>query len=155
MDFSENIDYSDLIGQWCNIDLQNWDSGYYKVIIVAQNETFLMFFQAGRKSSLKLGVVRTEYIDNVHSIQLSTKKLNRFPIIPKVNLHENENPFERFLEKICDIQLHGKSLTHVILSNDGYQKSEVLLVDENRMKIKDGKSVAIIKCGDIAGIVES
>ncbi|WP_416387459.1 helix-turn-helix domain-containing protein [Claveliimonas bilis] len=33
----QSIDYSRFIGAWCNIDLKNWDSGYYMAAIIGQS----------------------------------------------------------------------------------------------------------------------
>ena len=33
----QSSDYSRFIGAWCNIDLKNWDSGYYMAAIIGQS----------------------------------------------------------------------------------------------------------------------
>ena len=51
----QSIDYSSFIGAWCNIDLKNWDSGYYMAAIIGQDNQYIYFYQTDRSKNLKCG----------------------------------------------------------------------------------------------------
>lgn len=149
-----NIDYSNFFGNWCNIDLKNWDSGYYMAAVVGQDENYLRFYQVDKKKNLNYGIVLKCHIDTVTRLEISKRKLLSLPV-----LHDTtppiRDPYEPLIGKTCDIQIHAPNLSTFILSTDGYQKAIVTSIDNNSVQIKDNGTAVILNKGDIVGIVES
>ncbi|MFG6378089.1 MAG: helix-turn-helix domain-containing protein [Lachnospiraceae bacterium] len=150
----QGIDYSRFIGMWCNIDLKNWDSGYYTVAIIGQDNQYLYFYQADRNKSLKYGIVLKQHIDTVTSLDLGRKKQSSFPVLPDT-MPSICDPFKPLLDKICTIQMHSPNFVTFVFSTDGYQKVIVSSITTDSIQIKDNNSVVIINKKDIVGIVES
>lgn len=150
----QEIDYGDCIGHWCNIELKNWDSGYYQAAITAQDKKYLYFYLMDKKRALKPGVLLKEHIDAVTVLDMNGKKLQKLPEIQNLPMDFND-PFTLFIDKECDIQIHSPSLSSFIFSADGYQKSIVTFVGDSTIKIKKGKNSVIVKKSEIVGIVES
>lgn len=78
----QSIDYSSFIGAWCNIDLKNWDSGYYMAAIIGQDNQYIYFYQTDRSKNLKYGIVLKQHIDTVTKLELGIKKQNLLPVLP-------------------------------------------------------------------------
>ena len=153
-DLVQSIDYSSFIGAWCNIDLKNWDSGYYMAAIIGQDNQYIYFYQTDRSKKLKYGIVLKQHIDTVTKLELSIKKQNSLPVLPDT-ISLFCDPFDPLLDKICTIQMHSPNLATFILSVDGYQKVMVTSVSDNSIQIKDNSLSVILHKKDIAGIVES
>lgn len=150
----QNIDYNRFIGSWCNIDLKNWDSGYYMAVIIGEDNQYLYFYQTDRNKELKYGIVLKQYIDAVTKLKLSVKKQNLLLALPDA-MPQMSDPFKPLLDKVCTIQMHSANLVTFILSTDEYQKVLVTSSDTNSIQIEDNNSVVILAKKDIAGIVES
>lgn len=150
----QSIDYSRFIGAWCNIDLKNWDSGYYMAAIIGQDNQYICFYQTDRSKSLKYGIVLKQYIDTVTKLDLGRRKQNSLPVLP-ATITPICDPFKPLLGKTCTIQMHSPNLATFILSTDGYQKVMVTSITADSIQIKDNNSVVILKKRDIVGIVES
>lgn len=150
----QSIDYSSFIGAWCNIDLKNWDSGYYMAAIIGQDNQYIYFYQTDRSKNLKYGIVLKQHIDTVTKLELGIKKQNLLPILPDT-MPSICDPFKPLLDKICTIQMHSPNLATFILSTDGYQKVIVTSISADNIQIKDNNSVVILNKRDIVGIVES
>lgn len=150
----QSIDYSSFIGAWCNIDLKNWDSGYYMAAIIGQDNQYIYFYQTDRSKNLKYGIVLKQHIDTVTKLELGIKKQNLLPVLPDT-MPSICDPFKPLLDKICTIQMHSPNLATFILSTDGYQKVIVTSISADNIQIKDKNSVVILNKRDIVGIVES
>ncbi len=150
----QSIDYSSFIGAWCNIDLKNWDSGYYMAAIIGQDNQYIYFYQTDRSKNLKYGIVLKQHIDTVTKLELGIKKQNLLPVLPDT-MPSICDPFKPLLDKICTIQIHSPNLATFILSTDGYQKVIVTSISADNIQIKDKNSVVILNKRDIVGIVES
>ena len=150
----QSIDYSSFIGAWCNIDLKNWDSGYYMAAIIGQDNQYIYFYQTDRSKNLKYGIVLKQHIDTVTKHELGIKKQNLLPVLPDT-IPSICDPFKPLLDKICTIQMHSPNLATFILSTDGYQKVIVTSISADNIQIKDKNSVVILNKRDIVGIVES
>lgn len=150
----QSIDYSSFIGAWCNIDLKNWDSGYYMAAIIGQDNQYIYFYQTDRSKNLKYGIVLKQHIDTVTKLELGIKKENLLPVLPDT-MPSICDPFKPLLDKICTIQIHSPNLATFILSTDGYQKVIVTSISADNIQIKDKNSVVILNKRDIVGIVES
>lgn len=148
------IDYSSFIGSWCNIDLKNWDSGYYTAGVIGQDDNYLSFYQTDRRKGLKYGIVLKRHIDTVSKLKMSRRKQNSLPTLPDT-MPVISNPYLPLLGKACDIQVHSPNLTAFILSTDGYQKAVVISVEKNTVKIEDKGAVVILNKTDIVGITEN
>lgn len=150
----QSIDYSSFIGAWCNIDLKNWDSGYYMAAIIGQDNQYIYFYQTDRSKNLKYGIVLKQHIDTVTKLELGIKKQNLLPVLPDT-MPSICDPFKPLLDKICTIQIHSPNLATFILSTDGYQKVIVTSISADNIQIRDKNSVVILNKRDIVGIVES
>lgn len=150
----QSIDYSRFIGAWCNIDLKNWDSGYYMTAIIGQDNQYIYFYQTDRSKRLKYGIVLKQHIDTVTKLELGIKKQNLLPVLPDT-MPSICDPFKPLLDRICTIQMHSPNLATFILSTDGYQKVMVTSISADSIQIKDNNSVVILNKRDIVGIVES
>ena len=150
----QNIDYSSFIGAWCNIDLKNWDSGYYMAAIIGQDNQYIYFYQTDRSKNLKYGIVLKQHIDTVTKLDLRMRKQNSLPVLPNT-MTPICDPFEPLLNKICTVQMHSPNLATFILSTDGYQKVMVISISADSIQIKEHNSVVILNKRDIVGIVES
>ena len=150
----QSIDYSSFIGAWCNIDLKNWDSGYYMAAIIGQDNQYIYFYQTDRSKNLKYGIVLKQHIDTVTKLELGIKKQNLLPVLPDT-MPSICDPFKPLLDKICTIQMHSPNLATFILSTDGYQKVIVTSISADNIQIKDKNSVVILNKRDIVGIEES
>ena len=150
----QSIDYRSFIGAWCNIDLKNWDSGYYMAAIIGQDNQYIYFYQTDRSKNLKYGIVLKQHIDTVTKLELGIKKQNLLPVLPDT-MPSICDPFKPLLDKICTIQMHSPNLATFILSTDGYQKVIVTSISADNIQIKDKNSVVILNKRDIVGIVES
>ena len=150
----QSIDYSSFIGAWCNIDLKNWDSGYYMAAIIGQDNQYIYFYQTDRSKNLKYGIVLKQHIDTVTKLELGIKKQNLLPVLPDT-MPSICDPFKPLLDKIWTIQIHSPNLATFILSTDGYQKVIVTSISADNIQIRDKNSVVILNKRDIVGIVES
>ncbi|MCI9149804.1 MAG: hypothetical protein HFI42_04790 [Lachnospiraceae bacterium] len=76
----QGIDYSRFIGMWCNIDLKNWDSGYYTVAIIGQDNQYLYFYQADRNKYQKV------IVSSITTDSIQIKDNNSVVIINKKDI---------------------------------------------------------------------
>ena len=150
----QGIDYSRFIGAWCNIEMKNWDSGYYMVAIVGQDSQYLYFYQAAKSRRLKYGIVLKQHIDSVAKLELGIKKQNSLPTLP-ATIPSISDPFKPLIHKVCTLQMHSPNFATFLFSTDGYQKVLVTAISADRIEIKDKTSVVILNKRDIVGIVES
>ena len=150
----QSIDYSRFMGAWCNIDLKNWDSGYYMAAVVGQDSQYLYFYQTDKSKNLKFGIVLKQHIDSVTKLELGIKKQKTLPILPDT-IPSIYDPFRLLLNKVCTIQMHSPNFTTFLLSADGYQKVSVTSISAESIEIKDNNSTVILNKKDIVGIVES
>lgn len=109
---NQNSDYGKFIGAWCNIDLRNWDSGYYTSAIIGQDKQYLHFYQLDKHKNFKYGIVLKEYIETI--TKLSTKYQKKLPSFFTIS-HPIFNPFTSFLGKKCNIQMHSPNFVSFIL----------------------------------------
>lgn len=149
-----SIDYQEAIGNWCNIDLKNWDSGYYTVALIGQDDNYVFFYQADKRGNLKYGIVAKCHIDAVTTLKTSERRKN-FMLEILDALPSVSNPFDLLHGKICDIQMHSPNFVTFAFSIDGYQKATVISINDDSIKIKDGESTIFLNKKDVAGIVES
>lgn len=150
----KSIDYSDFIGNWCNIDLKNWDSGYYMVSIIGQDENCLFFYYAEKKKHLKYGIVLKRHIDVVTKLEMNKRRQRFLPIVPETASLIGD-PYKPLIGKECDIQMHSPDISTFILSTDGYQKVMVTSIDDRSIRIEDHGTAVILNKKDVVGIVES
>ena len=148
------FDVDSFTGSWCNIELKGWDSGYFDVVIVAQDESYIEFCQAGRAQSLKRGLVAKRYVDTVSSA-FSRKRGNAPSSETLQRNAEEHDPFHAFLGRKCDIQAHSSGFAEFVLSSDGFQGAKVLSVDGDCVVVDDGGTSVAFQKEAIAGIVES
>lgn len=155
VDNMASIDYSSFFGNWCNIDLKNWNFGEYsKVIIIGQNDEYLFFYSTNRKSILKLGMVLKKHIDSVRKLA-TIKKTKEYTIEHTIPLEINTDPFKLFLGKNCDIQIDAENFVEFLFTTDDYQNIKLISVSENSIVIEENSDTIILNKNDIVGIIET
>ena len=146
-------DYSEYEGDLCNIEVKDWNHGYYDIIVLKDYNDYLLFYYKHKKSILKFGIVLKEHIDKIIRFE-DSGSVQRYNYEIELENNFSGDPFELLLNHLCSIQINTKNMSEFLFSTDGYQKVILTKVDVNSIEIKDENTQVKIDKKNIVGIIE-
>jgi len=144
---SKNI-YKIFVGKLVNIFLKDKEfQGLYQVAVTAVNDRYVLF-----EEKSKMGVLKIFDIKSISDTDADKRKLEKMqPIITKEML-DDDNPYQQFVGKCCNIRLKCNTL---FTTAQGFYHAEISSVTEDGIIVAQKEKMSAIKISDVLMIIES